>query len=162
MDQIQTELGVTGAKRQSWYKANPCDILLKLVNQGYSEDEVRERCWNKVKDDQEMLRTIYEYWFRNNYRRLPGQHEYRARTDKQIAASAANLKRAVAARIEHEVKVRLLDLMMPTGKALRASNREELQATGGWAMRVADRLQPGQTVAEAGLTEEDLRTLYSS
>jgi hypothetical protein len=68
----------------------------------------------------------------------------------------------VQARIAKDVSIALLDMVLPSGRTLAASTREELLYAGGWLVDVAGRLAPMQTVAEAGLTEDDLRSLYQA
>jgi hypothetical protein len=51
-------------------------------------------------------------------------------------------------------------MMLPSGKTLRESTREEIAACGSGLARIAAELRPGQTVAEAGLTEDRRRELY--
>jgi hypothetical protein len=152
--------GTTGAKRQSYAGANPREVLLRTAKRYEDEEETRHRVWSIVSKEPTMMRTIYEYWFANNYKSL-GTPRHGRRPAADIAKATAAVRSRIEAHIEREVRVRLLDLLMPNGKTLGASTREELAALGGWAMRIADRLQPGQTVEQAGLTEDDLRKLYS-
>ena len=180
----EINMGVTGAKRQSWSRANPRDTLLRLIreNEGDSEDDIRVICWERLKQDvsarcggvdasiieaaldNSQLRTTFEYWFANNYRSLiheePQAREQRMR-QRQVVAEEINKEAAqLASRIETVIKKRLLGMIMPTGKTLRDSTREELLAMSDWTAAVATKLQPGQTVGEAGLTEDQLHELY--
>jgi hypothetical protein len=165
MTETQIDTGITGAKRQSWRKANPRDILKRLLDADteLSEDEARNECWEKIHKDEGLLRSVYDYWFDNNYRSLvkpaptPGAAQ---RRKAAVDAIAQNIGAQIEQKIEARVKIALLDMTLPTGKALRHSTREELTELGGWAARVAEKLAPSQTVAEAGLSEAQLRELY--
>jgi len=158
---VEISTGVTGAKRQSYASSNPRDVLLKVAKQLDDEGEIREKCWLVVANDQNMLRTIYDYWFQNNYRSLALKEPRRKRTRKEIKAAVEKLQSQITTRVEREVKIRLLDMIMPSGKPLSNSSREELLISSSWTMRIAERLRPGQTVADAGLTEEELQRLYT-
>jgi hypothetical protein len=103
---------------------------------------------------------MFEYWFANNFRSVTMPTPPSTTKSSDVQARTAAIVQQVKAKIAAEVKIALLDMAMPSGKTLADSTAEELQHLGGWALRVADRLQPGQTVAEAGLTEADLQTLY--
>lgn len=159
---LEVNTGKYGAKRQSIQPANPRDVLYKLIvaTPDKSEDELMEDCWHKVHKNMAMYRTIYEYWFANNLRSLV----LHAAPDSPAAASkqrAAKANSAAAVRkLQDRIMINLLGMIMPTGKTLAASRREELLAMGGWTQRVAAQMQPGQTVADAGLTEKALRQLY--
>jgi hypothetical protein len=162
---LEVDTGKYGAKRQSLQEANPRDILYKLIvtSPDNDEDKIMEECWHKVRRNTPLVRTIFEYWFVNNFRQL-------TKTDETPEAKAARLdlvkktaalgKKQIDKIIESRATIKLLSMIMPTGKTLAASSREELLAMGGWTQRVAAQMQPGQTVAAAGLTEKALRQLY--
>jgi hypothetical protein len=52
-------------------------------------------------------------------------------------------------------------MVLPSGKALRHSTREELLECGGWMIWVAEELRPGQTPDEAGISEARAREIYA-
>lgn len=188
--------GATGAKRQSWKRANPRDVLKRIIddNPGMTEGDIQERCWHILQSDQQQLRTIFEYWFANNYRSLTLPSSPRSPTAAKAASSGSAVPAASSAspspargassdtstlaaaidkklddHIEEKVKLRvtivLRHMMLPHGKTVAQSTREELLEIGtdlhGFTQRVAERLAPGQTVDEAGLSEEDLKVLYA-
>jgi hypothetical protein len=184
---LQTDIGITGAKRQSWKRANPRDVLKRIIdkNPEWDEEEVLTECWDILRRDQQQMRTVFEYWFDNNYRSLvratakpkPGARpepeptpatshpatEERSATEERPAATAlmtAAIREKIEERISHKVTIALLGMTLPSGKPLRLATREELLEAGGWMQRVAARLEPGQTVEEANLTENELRALY--
>jgi hypothetical protein len=162
---LQTDLGVTGAKRQSWRRANPRDVLKRLIdkNPEMGEDELQAEAWDILHRDQQQMRTVFEYWFANNYRsavkpKSSGGWQERAKTQEL----AAKIEEQLVQKVEATVRVTLLYMTLPSGKWLRDSTREELLELGGWTARVAKKLRPHQTVAQAGLTEEQLQALYGS
>lgn len=160
--------GKNGAKRASWKRDNPREVLFRLLekNPDASEDELADECWEIIRDDLGQLQTVYEYWFANNYRSLirgaasPAERQARrSEKDKEVAAIAKNVSQKVAAIVEARVQITLATIM-PTGKMLRDSTKEELQSIGGWALAVANKLKPGQTVAGARLTAAQISALY--
>jgi hypothetical protein len=162
MTALQIDTGVTGAKRQSWRRANPRYVLKRLLddNPELSEEEIEDKCWTIIHRDQDQMRTVFEHWFGNTWRSLIRPEQDIAATREQAAAVTGNLATAIGEKIDQKIKVVLLDMILPTGKLLRHSTREELLGMGGWAQRLAERLQPQQTVEQAGLSEARIRRLY--
>jgi hypothetical protein len=169
--QTHTDTGMIGAKRQSWSRANPRDVLKRVIDKkpDMEQDDAQEECWDMIRKDQQMIRTIFEYWFANNYRSLvintkPNAPNGSAASPAPASSPKQELATAIRARIdekiEHRVTIALLQMILPNGKELRLATREELLKVGGWMRRVADRLQPGQTVEEAGLSEQQLHEFY--
>src|SRR5690242_5836679 len=62
--------GKYGAKRQTWYKKNPRELLHRVMreNPRGSEREVFEAFCSFVEDDHSYWGAMIEYWFANNYR----------------------------------------------------------------------------------------------
>jgi hypothetical protein len=175
MSEVHIDTGVTGEKRQSWSRANPRAVLERIVreNPNATETEIADLCWeeftvgvtfdgNHALRSREFLETIVtEYWVHNNYARLVVPDD---EVKQRRAAARQSVRRVVTAindAIEERVKIALLDMILPTGKPVRSSSREELIDLGGWVSRVAERLQPNQTIEEAGITEAQLRELYA-
>jgi hypothetical protein len=157
-------------------------------NPNANEDTIRIECWevlkrdvaNKAKGvdkailfgalDNSQLRIAYEYWFANNYRSLvvkpisteEEREERRQQREARRQEAIAKAKKVVQshnAKVEEKVKIQILSMMMPSGKTFGNSTKEELSACGGWMVNVAFRLKPGQTVLQAGIREEELRSL---
>jgi hypothetical protein len=166
MTEVQIDTGVTGAKRQSWRRANPRDVLKRLLDKEseISEDEARNECWEIMNKDRSQMRSVYDYWFDNNYRSLvkPVDAGVVRRRRAAVQAVAQEVGKQIEQKIEERVKIVLLDMMLPSGKTLRHSSREELLELGGWAARVAGKLKPDQTVEQAGISEDQLHELYVS
>lgn len=157
--------GQTGAKRQSWRRSNPREVLKRLIDNDPSltEAEASDACWQIVHKNSEQMATIFEYWFANNYRSLvhPAPRKPRpVRTPAQRAVLTSQIREQIERKIEERARIVLLEMILPTGKQLRDSTREELIACGGWLVRVAERLDPDQTVGEAGLSEDDIAEAY--
>ncbi len=188
---FQTPTRMTSAYRSSW-DDGAVKILRDMIanNKGKSFDVISNQCWDTVKEDEALLREIFDYWCWNNYRRLPdngslGQnpnpdHVYagpaaqwpsngptptkrsREEIQKETAIVKQNIVLALNKKIEEKVKIRLLTMIMPNGKMLLESVKEELEVCGGWFGQVAGKLKPGQTVAEANLSEDALKELYET
>jgi hypothetical protein len=189
-DTFQTPTRMTSAYRLSW-EEGAVRILRDTIanNKDKPFEAVSDQCWEAVKDDETLLKEIFDYWCWNNYRRLPdnsnlGQtinpnHVYaglkagnwpsnaqtiprrsREEIQKETAIVKHNIVLALNRKIEEKVKIRMLTMVMPNGKMLLESVKEELEICGGWLGQIAAKLKPGQTVAEANLSEEVLKNLY--
>lgn len=173
------DTGITGAKRQSWKRNNPREVLKRLIDQypDMSKDEIWDsfdaiwvEFWDIVQDDKNQYRTQSEYWYANNFRSLVEPRAKRTKTTTskpRPTVSVNTITNAIDARlndhiekcVEDKVKIVLLDMEMPSGKTLGQSTREELLEFGDFARRVAKHLKPGQIVEQV-LSETDLKTLY--
>jgi len=114
------------------------------------------------------LDGIFEAWFQNRYshwldQEFPISREVNFKRVEQIKAeneaTAAKLTQHVTKAIETKAQIILLDMMTPTGKALRDCTGNECRQMGGWYLQLADRVKPKQKVA-AALGEADVRNLY--
>lgn len=165
--ELELQNSVQGAKRQSQKRANPRDVLLRIMkeNEGAPEDEIMNYCWEQVRDDDAYLRTIFDYWFANNYRSLAynwgrpsPQVEMERRTrESRIAAAVEPIKAAIIAKAP---AIALLGLKMANGKKLANCSGADCSHLGGWLARVAEKVGPDQLVGDA-LTEEQVRELYA-
>ncbi len=157
--------GRTGAKRQSWRKGHVRDVLAKVVddNPTAKEDEIGEKCWHIFNGNVEQLRTIFEYWFANNYRSLvtvkPSTAEVRDKTAERVAVLKRQHDEVVDRKIRQEVKT-LLMIMLPIGKTVRDATREELTGHSNVLSRWASLLKPGQSINEARLSLGQLEAAY--
>jgi hypothetical protein len=171
-----TDTGTQGAKRQSWREANPRAGLKDLIdkNPDASEDEVLQLQWDTVTrgvafkkpENESMFRTIFEYWFTNNYRSLVTERaprKPRAASQPAVQGQAAEqhvdrLRQSLTKKVEEKAQLLLLDLIMPNGKSLRENTKEDCANTSGWMAKLAARLKPGQTVG-AALSEKQVRAI---
>lgn len=165
------DVGVRGAKRQSWKQANPRELLKRVIDDNPGSDReallhiFRNQLWRED-DAEDYVDTIVEYWFANNYHSLvgpapiaPRSRESRART----AEIAQDIKARVRAKILERATIVLSDMMLPNGKRLADCSGKECaqmgSAIGGLMGRVAQLVKPKQTVGQV-LTEAQLQELY--
>jgi hypothetical protein len=159
---MSMDMGVTGAKRQSFSRSNPRELLRTLVEQ--HPQWSRERIFSELRDrvmgarDKAYLDTILEYWFANNYHSLVPEVD---RAERQAARSKAASD--VKAAIEDHIKIALLDMMMPNGKPLRQCTGLECarfsSKIGAWLLRISKQIKPTDIVGDV-MTEKQLRQLY--
>jgi len=162
---LEINTGVTGAKRQSWRRANPRDVLKRLLDKSpeLTEEQAELECWEIIHKDVSQMRTVYEYWFANNFHSLmhPRPLRQSGASSRLSRRMHEQIEEHIEEKVEEKFQIILLDMELPTGKQLRASTREELLECGGWMQRVAERLKPNQTVGQAGISEQQLRELYT-
>ena len=113
--------------------------------------------------------TTYLYWFENNYRALlddyaaPGDEAGAAAIKEREARRTEREKTeaVLTARVHQAIETKalvLLDLVMPSGKTLRNSDRNDCKQAGGWYLKLADRLKGKQVVGDVW-KEADVRKL---
>lgn len=166
MTMTAVDTGIQGAKRQSFHKASPRGVLMRLINENPRADEhaLLRLFGEKIKEDAESgddyLSPIIEYWFAHNYRSLVNE---KAAPSKRLAtraakqAKVAEIKEKVTARIRQEALF-LLDTTLPNGKALRDSTFGECAKIGGALSKIASKGKPGQIVGKV-LSDAQLRKL---
>jgi hypothetical protein len=91
MPEVHVNTGVTGAKRQSWKRANPTAVMLRVATDNPDWDETANNAavWTIVHGDPAQMKTIFDYWHRNNWRRLV-ELPRRAGDDTQAEAPSAD------------------------------------------------------------------------
>lgn len=160
--------GTYGAKVQSWKNANPRDLLKSLIDEHPSaaKTTLLAMVRNELLEDRsaDMLDSVIEYWFTNNYHSLVAPVARAPRPPREVVKAAqtakvADIKSKVQARIQEEAQLLLLDLVMPNGKSLRDSTGKECAKAGGWYTKIAMRVPPGTKVGKA-LSEDQLRALW--
>ena len=153
--------GTYGAKRQSWKKENPRDLLKQILDENprASEEKIMRLFESAVRNNEIYFEAILEYWFANNYRslvhKLPTVHE-------NIAKKSAATKRANSAKkmvLSAVTKIVLLDMILPNGKHLRDATGADCTKAGGWFTRIASVVKPSQRVGEI-LSENEIQKLY--
>lgn len=161
--------GRLGAKVQSWKKSNPRDVLKEIVekNPGASKASLHEELVRKVITDEEMMNSIIEYWFTNNYNSLTDGRfaEPPEKRSHQSAQRVAAISQQVRTKIKTEAAIMLMEMIMPNGVALKHCTGRDCRTLsttiGHWLEMVADRLKPGQKVGDH-LDEAQLKELYST
>jgi hypothetical protein len=164
MTEIDT--GVYGAKRQSFRNGTPRALLRQLVeeNKRASEKTIKKMFLGRVRDDDEMIDAIVEYWFANHFRKLASPEEIEAslqfkRQDRSSAAKVA--KTAVTNKIIETAKIMLLDLTMGNGKKLRDCTGKDCAKAGGWLTKIAAAIKPTDVVG-AVLSETQVRKMWGA
>jgi hypothetical protein len=153
---VHIDLGVTGAKRQSWRKANPREILRRLVedNPHAGIDELFAK-FRKVlaKAEDEMQETVDRYYFDNNVRSLQAIVDPKAGARKAASRErAAELRKRVEENITTAIQQKaeriLLDSIMPNEKPLRDCTGLECRQMGGWLAGIGAKLKSEQRVGD--------------
>lgn len=163
----KTHKGVYGAKVQSWKKANPRDILRRLIEQNPGHDEVAlERlCWQTIKDDPEspdLMKTIFSYWFANNWRSLVDERYTPAQRQekRQAKAKAAVAREVVVTKVATKMVERIMDMAMPNGKSMSECTFGYVGKLGGGFTRIAKLGKPNQIVGKV-LDEAKIRKAFN-
>jgi hypothetical protein len=158
------EPGVLGAYRASWRKANPRELIMRIMRENPSADEttLRELFWREVRNDEDYQRVLSEYFLDHVFKSLHDS-ESRKRSSKQAKEAARerahSVKRQLKARVQEEAKLILLDLLMPNGKTLRNCTGADCECFGGWFTRLAKHVPAKKLVGDV-LNERDVRKLW--
>lgn len=160
--------GIYGAKRQSFREANPCSILEKAITDdpGASQEMIFDEVWGQIGDDLAMMRTVFEYWFTNNYRRIirPQQRASAPATATRQAQEAAATA-LVRRRVEERAVVHLMAMFLPNGKTVGDTTGRELRAIApkmsSWLGDLAQLVPHSKTVRQV-FNEDQLQNLYNS
>lgn len=155
------DTGVYGAKVQSWRKANPRDMLKQILdkNPDLNKTEAFDLFYLQASDDPEIVQSIMEYWFVNNYHSLVHSYIPRINTKQIQEEKAKEIKEKVKQKIVEEAKIMLMDLILPNGKQLRHCTGQDCRRAGGWFLKIANKIRPREIVGTM-LSEEDVRRLY--
>jgi hypothetical protein len=161
------DMGTTGAKRQSWEKDNPRELLRRLIEKHpqYSRDRALSEFKKLLDGRQTYIETIVEYWFSNNYASLVDRENDPVQRIKRIGEQTAALREGLNKAVETRVKIVLLDMVMPNGKPLRGCTGKECgefaRTIGAWLARVSKQIRPTDVVGDV-LTEKQVATFYKS
>lgn len=161
---LNIDQGSYGAKRQTWKKANPREILndIRRQNPRADEAELLSLFVDEVRGNQEIVGTIIEYWFANNLRAL-SKHEPTISSAHRNAI-ASDVVNTIKQRVEDKAKIALLEWVMPNGKRLKDCTREQClqlaEKVGPWLKQVAAACKPRQRVGDV-MKENDLKALYN-
>jgi hypothetical protein len=157
--------GQTGAKRQSWERYNPRDVLRDVIRSRprASEAEIREATWEIIRNEREYLPAIFDYWFTNNYRQffVDEVAEHSTAIQEVISKRPRASNQPSRDEVEQEKeKLRpiLMDQVLSTGKPLRSATFGECAAESGWLREVAKQGPPNALVGRR-LTERQLWNL---
>jgi hypothetical protein len=156
------DLGVIGAKRQSW-KTNPQELLRRIMEQNPTAS--RSDIFNEFKTALDKrpacLEGVIEYWFSNYFRRLDGVNP--KERDRLRDKEKDRLGSALDGKLKEYAGIVLLEMLMPNGKKLRdctgAECKELSSKIGAWLLRVSKQVKPDALVGDV-LTEKQVRTLF--
>ena len=154
--------GTLGAYRQTWRKGNPRSILKTIIDANPKADAqaIYRLFWAAIEDDKELLQDITGYWLDHNLQSLMREAEppTRRRTKSPVATPSST---KLQDRIEHEVRIALLDLMMPNGKPLRDCTGNDCQNFNGWTSELSKRVPANNTVGST-LSEAEVYELWQA
>lgn len=154
--------GYTGAKRQSWEKYNPRDLLRDAIRSRpkASEAEIREVVFETVRNEKEYLPAIFDYWFTNNFRQFFvefGKHSTSVlEVKKKYSRRESNQPTRFEVEAEKE-KMRpiLMDFCLSDGKKLRDATFGECAKESGWLREIAKQGKHNEIIGKH-LTEKNL------
>lgn len=158
-------IGTTGAKRQSQKKASPRSLLRGIIDGSPrdSESAIRNKFTDAIRDDEDMIDTIIEYWFANNYHRIVTPDERsQAREEKaklRIKERSSYMEATTPAAIDI-IKLRaermvFLNMVMPNGKLLAECTFKECSSFGSKFMALSAVGKPNERVGK--LSELEVR-----
>jgi hypothetical protein len=154
--------GTYGAKRQSYSKASPRDLLKRLMGEhvGVAEHDLMKMFMELVRDDHDYLDAIVEYWFANNYRSTV-RRPTAPISPKTSAAHAARVDKIKAAIKVKATRMVLLEMILPNGKTLAASTGRDCSKAGGWLAKIAKSIKPADVVGVV-LSEAEVSKLFNA
>lgn len=151
------DTGTYGAKVQSWKRANPRDLLKRLIDNqpAAGRDAIFQefREYLRGDDGEDFLDSVIEYWFANNYHSLierPAPSRAAQQTERRVAVE----------KVKETIRARLLDMRLPNGLTLAASTFGYCAKLGGGLARIGAKGKPNQVVGKH-LSETEVRKLYS-
>lgn len=157
------DTGTYGAKRQSFRKASPRDLLKRLMeeNSRASEQKLQAMFADKVRSDDDYIDAIIEYWFANNYRSLVSKPEAPAQKQRAVAERAARVE-VIKEKIKiAATRIVLLDITMPNGKALRDCTGKDCAKAGGWLSKIAKSIKTTDVVGKV-MSESAVQKIFRS
>lgn len=160
--------GVRGAKMQSWKAANPRELLSRIIdsNPGGDRDATMYLFRTQLASEpnvSELVETIIEYWFTNNYYSLVGPTLVPRLNTPDRKEKIAQTVRQVKRKIAEAAQIVLMEMMMPNGKKLTdctgSECREMGPVIGNWLGLVARHVKARDLVGQT-LTEAQLQAFY--
>lgn len=151
------DTGIYGAKVQSWRRANPRDLLKRLIDENpkFGKDNLFKTFRDQLRgeDGEEFLDSVIEYWFANNY------HSLIERPTPHIRAARKAAARADTEKVKEHIQKRLLNMVLPNGETLGNSTFGYCAKLGGGLSRIGAKGKPNQIVGKH-LSETEVRKLY--
>lgn len=153
-------IGSVGASVQSWAKANPRDVLKETLERHPTESS--ENIFRIVKEiilaEDELVESVIEYWFSNNYRSLREMMvpvEQRRKRHSKRAAAVESFASQIKKKATEMV---FLDWVLPNGKPLRHCTGRECLEAGGWLQNIGKTIKRDELVGKV-LSEAQVRKL---
>jgi len=150
-------LGVYGAKRQTWTEGSPRNVLLKLKKKypQHSTENLAELLADWAQNHRKGLLAICIYWTQRNLISLE-KHQQTAEEKKQLNKLINKNAKKYKTQIR---KVVLMDLIMPNGKLLRDCTGTQCIRFGGWFTCIGKKVG-GKSTVGSKLSETDLWKFY--
>ena len=148
---MKQELGVQGAKQQSWVRDNPRALLKRISDENPNADEKTLRALFSdalFRDPLTHLNALIAYWWSSNYRALTEKPQ------RQISPTRLTQEDIALARS------RLMHLVLSNGKALKDCTFGECAKEGGWLI-VISRMGEAQEVVGEKLTLDQVAAVWS-
>lgn len=159
------DTGTYGAKRISFAETTYRDLVAKLMakDPGASIDDSFATFLEEIEKprNRKHLMSALEYAHANAYVAL-----HKPQPRKPTPAQAAQEKKQQVALVEQHkqifkvkaFQIVMLDLVLPTGKALRDSTGKDCAKAGGWLAAIAKKIKPADIVGKV-LSEAEVRQL---
>lgn len=156
---MELDLGRNGAKVQSWRENNPRAILRQMLDAspGASDEELLQKLGEKLSDKE--WDVVLEYWFSNNVRSI--RHEGVGKREVAVARTELAFKNASAQleeKIQEKAKIKLMEMLLPSGTMLKDSTGNDCEKAGGWFKKIAAKVGADEIVGQK-LSENQLRAL---
>jgi type I site-specific restriction endonuclease len=164
---VHMDLGTTGAKRQSWRKDNPRELLKRLVEENPQADN--EELFHKfrvalAKGSDELNESVERYYFDNNIRSLMEKplvtKQKREQMEREREKIAERIEKKIEEKIDEAATRKLLDAIMPNEKPLRDCTGSECKQMGGWLSGIGEKLGADQVVADK-FSEEQIQSHWN-
>jgi hypothetical protein len=164
--------GTQGAKRTSWGKNNPRELMLRIRRRNPTAD-INEHFAAFLEELEKPRNRKYqlgidEYFHTNAYHALVKEEREAAKTKPSPEEIEAERKRqemeckahdaAAEAIISGVIEASLLNIVMPNGKQMRACSGDYMSNVGGWYGRIGAAIKPDQIVGDV-LSEADVKRL---
>lgn len=150
----ETRVGASFLAKRS--QVNPRELLVRIIEGAgdvTDKDALFARFREALQEDEQFQRAVDWYFFVNMY-----DYMVTSRNHKPTAAARAALTQQVE-QIKRQVeRVVLLNLVLPSGKALRDATFAECARAGGWFAKIAKMGKPRQVVGKV-VTEGQLQAV---
>jgi len=154
-----TDLGIYGAKRQTW-QGKSARALLKKTRDRHTDasvEELEELMHSKVQDDDDVLSEVLTFWITRNLHSLEPSKPATPRERKQLEQRSEEVRAEAKARIDMLVNTLVLSTIMPNGERLADCTGAYLVKLGGSVAKIGKKV--GKRKVRDVLTDKDLKEL---